>query len=644
MVNNLLNGQQVDLISWSDSGSIPLAGFLRDDPDLEQPGRARYRRRARSTPPGRRASADLSYQVGFRLDTNGFWIQQGTGVSLSFDLDAGIQGQVEIFGIPLAKAGGDIGFDITPYVSLAPDPYSNVPGRDYVSDLMAFGSNLPQDFVDALSEGLEGSLTGTLYASIDLLFVHFGASFTINIPVFNIEHDPAWPGGSNGAGGSTPRWPPRRAANGALAFQGTSGNDNLALSGGQNGSMTITWKGHKSPIPGNNGPDSMTLPNAMYSAPVSSFSFYGNGGSDQLTTGQDFNIPIDASAVPQAGTGNAESSAVYFEGGDASNTLVGGTGNAILVGGGGSAYISAGSGNDLIFGGQGNSTIVGGGGNDSIYGGPGDNVIFGGSGAYYIEGGGGNDTIYGGQGHAEMEKGVLTYPIIHGGDGNATIIDMSAATANQDHYPTTGSVATAFSGFGVDPYNSTSIGPTADDAYPSQIYGDGGIDTIYGGGGGDMIVAGSGSSVIYGGAGNDSIRGRARPGYDLRRPRQQYDRGGVGADTTLWRGWLRRGQPVCTREQGKQPPDRWRSQQPDLRRQHGQQHPPGRQRQRHALRRLGRRLPGWRSRPGRPLRRAGTRHPRREFQPGRRHGPGHASTAAAAMTRCCFRARRTRTI
>ncbi len=366
MINNLLHGQYVDLVSWSKSGDVPLLDFSATIPifSLGVPGIVSAEIDATFG-----ADADLKYQLGFGLDTNGFWIQARSGIGLDFDLNAGIEGQVEIFGIPLASAGGNIGFDISPSVSLSPDPYSNVPGRDYVSDLMSFGPNLGQDLLDAMSESLEGSLTGTLYASLDLLFFSFSASFGINIPVFDFQHNPIWPGQTSPGSTAPPSWPVTDTG-GVVTFSDTTSganNDDLALSEGPNGSLTITWKGHKSPVQGANGPDSMTFPNAT------SFKLYANGGQDQLTSAQGFDIPIFATASP------GQSSPVYFQGGNANSTLIGGGGNDTLVGGGGDDFIQAGSGNDLISGGQKASTLIGGSGADTIYGGAGNDVIDGGS-------------------------------------------------------------------------------------------------------------------------------------------------------------------------------------------------------------------------------------------------------------------------
>ena len=464
------------------------------------------------------------------------WIQAGSGIGLNFNLEAGIQGELEVLGSPLVQAGGTIGFDISPSTSLSQDPYSSVVGRVYATDLYTFGPDLAQDYQDALNDAIQGSITGTVYASINLGVVSGSTSYTIDIPVFNLTHNAIWPGASSSASSTPESWPQLTdSANGIVTFSdttpGSNNDDVVRYPEGPNGSLTVTWKGHKaaSRRPGRQWARLRNHPGPEYPRPLAGrheLRLRCRRGPGHAHDRPGIRYPHRCHSQPQP------DNPVYFDGGDASSTLIGGGGNDTLVGGGGADFIQAGTGNDLIVGGQEGSTLIGGSGIDSIYGGPGSDVIFGGSGLFYIDGGGGNDTIYGGQGHAETVNGVLTYPVIHGGDGHVLIIDMSAATANLDHYPTGGPVAGAFSGFGIDPFNSSiTIGPTQDDANTTEIYGDGGSDTIYGGSGGDQIVAGSGPSVIYGGGGNDSIWGVQCADTLYGGPGDNVIQGGTGDDT-----------------------------------------------------------------------------------------------------------------
>ena len=115
MVNNLINGQPANIISWSDSGSVPLVDQHYTIPlfSLGVPDIASAEIDATFG-----VDATLNYNVGFGVDSHGFYLNTGNLVSLSFGANAGLEGQVEVFGFPLADAGGDIGFSINPYVDL----------------------------------------------------------------------------------------------------------------------------------------------------------------------------------------------------------------------------------------------------------------------------------------------------------------------------------------------------------------------------------------------------------------------------------------------------------------------------------------------------------------------------------------------
>ncbi len=157
---DLLSGQSVDLFSWSTGEqTINLANYHFTIPifSLGVPGVVSAEIDATFG-----VDAALNYDVGFGYNTKkGFYIQAGTpsspNLGLSFSVDAGLQGQVEVFGFPLAEAGGDVGFSISPYVTLTPPPstWTGTPapeaGRVYLSQLAAFGSDPFTDLADDLS-------------------------------------------------------------------------------------------------------------------------------------------------------------------------------------------------------------------------------------------------------------------------------------------------------------------------------------------------------------------------------------------------------------------------------------------------------------------------------------------------------------
>ena len=202
MVNKLINGQPTDIISWSASDDIQLADFSETIPILGIgiPDIASVELDATFG-----FSAELTYDVGLGIDSNGFYFKAGTPddptVSLEFEADAGIEGRLEVFGFSLADAGGDIGFEPKLYVNLTAPSYSANPGRVYMSDLATFGSNPFNDFLDALGGGIQGDLTGNLYAGINLLFFSISWNWGIEIPVFNYSLNPAWPPQASAGGG-----------------------------------------------------------------------------------------------------------------------------------------------------------------------------------------------------------------------------------------------------------------------------------------------------------------------------------------------------------------------------------------------------------------------------------------------------------
>ncbi len=79
-------------------------------------------------------------------------------------------------------------------------------------------------------------------------------------------------------------------------------------------------------------------------------------------------------------------------------TANGGSGNDVLIGGGGNDHLSGGCGNDVILGRGGNDQICGGDGNDWLFGGRGNDDLFGGRGRDVLVGGRGHDDLVGGRG------------------------------------------------------------------------------------------------------------------------------------------------------------------------------------------------------------------------------------------------------
>ena len=97
-------------------------------------------------------------------------------------------------------------------------------------------------------------------------------------------------------------------------------------------------------------------------------------------------------------------------------TANGGSGNDVMIGGGGNDRLNGGSGNDIIAGRGGNDCINGGSGNDRLSGGAGNDRIDGGRGNDVLLGGSGNDTLNGGRGNDYLDGG-KGHDHNHGGPG-----------------------------------------------------------------------------------------------------------------------------------------------------------------------------------------------------------------------------------
>ncbi len=179
---------------------------------------------------------------------------------------------------------------------------------------------------------------------------------------------------------------------------------------------------------------------------VQSVKFTGTAGNDSFdASGLGSKITVTASGL----AGN--------------DTLMGGGGQDVLIGGDGNDLVDGAGGADNITGGDGNDTLRGDGGDDSLTGGNGDDFIVGGIGNDKIEAEAGNDSVFGGAGNDSIRGGDGD-DVLEGGDGNDWIV------------------------------------------------GNMGQDVLKGGSGNDCLYGGGGNDQISGGIGNDRIRGTG--GFD----------------------------------------------------------------------------------------------------------------------------------
>ena len=162
-INDIMHGQEVDLLDFQSSGSasenitiadIPLAefglpGLLSFDLDAVLGVQFSY-----------------SYSVGFGVDTHGFFLDPGNSITATVSPYAGIQGSVDVLGFPLAGASGSLNFNVTAHAGLY-DPFGY--SRYYLSDIdhgQSIGQALLNDLDASLSESLSVQLKAWVIVQI----------------------------------------------------------------------------------------------------------------------------------------------------------------------------------------------------------------------------------------------------------------------------------------------------------------------------------------------------------------------------------------------------------------------------------------------------------------------------------------------
>ncbi|MDD3595660.1 calcium-binding protein [Sulfuricurvum sp.] len=222
----------------------------------------------------------------------------------------------------------------------------------------------------------------------------------------------------------------------------------------------------------------------------------------------------------------------YYGGGQ---TIIGGEGDDILVGG---------SGNDTLYGEYFDNEIYYGEGNDTLIGGAGDDMLYGGNGndTYVFNRGDGQDTIYdegsyydyygdengGPQDRIEFGEGINPYDlIVQVDDANNLIIglreegvsfdDLVDKITIQNYFLSQNRIETFSFADGSVIFSNEIL------SYLSNVNFGGSVDIIFGGSGDDIIYGGSGDDIIYAGNGNDTV-------YDYYGGNNIYV-GGKGNDT-----------------------------------------------------------------------------------------------------------------
>lgn len=180
----------------------------------------------------------------------------------------------------------------------------------------------------------------------------------------------------------------------------------------------------------------------------------------------------------------------------ATNTLLGGPGDDVLIGTNGSDRLEGGPGIDLLVGGGGADLLFGDDGNDLIFGGGGDDEIHGGTKVDILVGNAGNDCIFGGGGQT-LTRGSLSVElgdIFFGVDGKDTIV------SGESESDTLSEIDVAWGG-GEDDRIRLSHGGTLTIGSFSFKLG----NLVFGNGGNDDILTADGVDVIFGDAGEDAI-------------------------------------------------------------------------------------------------------------------------------------------
>lgn len=254
----------------------------------------------------------------------------------------------------------------------------------------------------------------------------------------------------------------------------------------------------------------------------------GNAGNDRLYGGSGVNIIF-------GGAGNDR-----LEGGRSVDYLIGGAGNDVLRGGGSNDWLfgdatneypegavdpvayaiefaNTNRGNDTLLGGDGADVMLGGNGNDQLVGGDGNDVMIGGSGADRMSGQGGDDVMLGDNRflddstdspsspdelrnrHQLSDQAILLL--------GTPLVSSRAPDINAERSQTLRGVNRSDVS-----YDDVLIGGDGNDTMLGMLgndYLDGGDgdDELRGGDGADRLLGGLGNDVLIGGAGRDFLHG-----------------------------------------------------------------------------------------------------------------------------------------
>jgi Ca2+-binding RTX toxin-like protein len=272
---------------------------------------------------------------------------------------------------------------------------------------------------------------------------------------------------------------------GVLSINGTSGNDKIVVEQLSNGRIRVTDNGK-----------------------VSSFKI---GNVKRITA------TLGAGNDSYTGKSATKSQSVF-----------GGEGNDLIMGGRKADEISGEAGDDRVFGNEGNDTLKGFAGRDELAGGNGDDLLDGGDDNDMLWGNLGADLHIGGAGEddARYDDEILGFGIAGRSSGIYAALPVAGSTSAANVSYNNGASGEGDRIIGdVESIVGTERGDTLiGNDVGNYLAGNGGADWIDGRAGMDGLDGGAGADVIYGGADSDVLMGKDNAFTD-------YLDGGAGRDT-----------------------------------------------------------------------------------------------------------------
>lgn len=265
---------------------------------------------------------------------------------------------------------------------------------------------------------------------------------------------------------------------------GRGGND--AIDGGE-GDDTLSGDEGDDLLKGGAGDDALFggVGNDVLSGGAGDDLLDGGAGIDTADfSGDAAGVVVDLASGMASGDATGEDELVSIE------TVIGGSGNDILIGDAADNHLLGGFGDDVLKGGAGNDLLDGGAGHDVLQGGAGDDIILAGL---------GDDVIDGGEGFDTLDLSAATGPVTV----NFAAGKISGAGIGNDSFS---NIEKLLFGAG----NDNVTGGNGDDAFDGgagndNLKGGAGNDKLWGGAGDDLLDGGSGDDQVFGGIGNDTI-------------------------------------------------------------------------------------------------------------------------------------------